>query len=300
VIFTPYFLSYDEEEGALTAVTTDDTLCPAGRVLRETGRKLYPGANLGITQYYIGVYDDHTLLNGFIDPNDGNFAEFNSNKPTYVENNMDDGRSVGSASVEDLGDPVYTSGNITAIAVGSTGELNENYIQLTDISGNNAAYFGFDNDYTPYMGCQTDDGTNQPSKAYVWTSPNEATLELLGTGGYVVGTASYGGLYVGGTSNTLNLQHTCGIVTLTNGTASLTVPDLPNPVVFLTRVTSLPTTGNAPGANTNGILTWNVTSGSLTITSVDFNGNTVNDNGSVSWIFMTNNMPPFPPFTPAP
>ena len=44
--------------------------CPAGRILRETGRKLYPGsANPGVTTLLVAVYDNISLLTGSIDPN---------------------------------------------------------------------------------------------------------------------------------------------------------------------------------------------------------------------------------------
>jgi hypothetical protein len=83
--------------------------CPAGRILRENGKKLFPDSNPGVTQYYVGVYDATTFFNGFIDPNDVHFAIFNSDKPVYVPNNMDFGNST-----PDLGPSVYTQGNIIA------------------------------------------------------------------------------------------------------------------------------------------------------------------------------------------
>jgi hypothetical protein len=84
-------------------------LCPAGRILRENGRKLYPGANPGVTQLLVGVYDDHTFTSGFIDPNSDIFAVFSGDKPYFVGNSSD--------PVSDLsqnGAPVYTNGLVYA------------------------------------------------------------------------------------------------------------------------------------------------------------------------------------------
>ena len=41
--------------------------CPAGRILRETGNKIYPDANPGITTTMVAVYDEVTFFTGFID-----------------------------------------------------------------------------------------------------------------------------------------------------------------------------------------------------------------------------------------
>jgi hypothetical protein len=79
-------------QGTLTAVTGGTAAnCPKGRVLRENGRKLYPSANPGITTYLVGVFDDKTFLNGFIDPNSPVFVPFNTDKPVYLDNGVNGG-----------------------------------------------------------------------------------------------------------------------------------------------------------------------------------------------------------------
>ena len=83
--------------------------CPAGRILRENGKKLFPDTNPGVTQYYVGVYDAVSFFNGYIDPNDSHFAVYNTDKPVYVPNNYDFGNSM-----PDLGPSVYTQGNVIA------------------------------------------------------------------------------------------------------------------------------------------------------------------------------------------
>lgn len=87
--------------------------CLKGRVLRETGRKLFPGANLGITQYLVGVYDSVSLLNGFIDPNDCVFAVFNTDKPNYLPDNGDKGPSVYTCGKIEAEGDMAVGGNLT-------------------------------------------------------------------------------------------------------------------------------------------------------------------------------------------
>ena len=147
--FDTYFFSYStsinlslETIGTLSAVTDNPAYCPAGRVLRENGRKLYPGANPGITTYMIGVYDAQTLLSGFIDPNAQVFQIYNTEKPTYLADGVD---PTGGQS--DRGPSVYTRGNIQA-----GGNL--------DISGSSRIYGSerIDNGLTVYEGSQINGG----------------------------------------------------------------------------------------------------------------------------------------------
>lgn len=93
--------------GTLTAVTADTSKTPQGRTLRETGKKLYPNAHPGITTYMVGVYDDQTGLNGYINPNSPVFTVLNSDKPTYLP----DGRDPGSYGGVNQGQGIYTRGN---------------------------------------------------------------------------------------------------------------------------------------------------------------------------------------------
>lgn len=93
--FFTYTTSMDANyvtQGTLTAVSGATAAnCPKGRVLRENGRKLYPSANPGITTYLVGVFDDKTFLNGFIDPNSPLFVPFNTDKPVYLDNGVNGG-----------------------------------------------------------------------------------------------------------------------------------------------------------------------------------------------------------------
>jgi hypothetical protein len=116
--YFPFFFSYStvltaslETVGTLTPVAGGNfTTCPGGRVLRENGRKLYPGANPGITTYMVGVYDSITLLSGFIDPNSRYFQIYNTDKPNFLPN----GVAPPNDNTVDLGPPVLTRGNVSA------------------------------------------------------------------------------------------------------------------------------------------------------------------------------------------
>ena len=179
--FTPWFFTYRTEVqdldivGVWDTVTDNDDLCPKGRILRENGRKLYPGANPNVNAYFVGVYDSVTFLSGFINPNESVFTVFNSDKPVYLadnkypfDGNSDDGAE-SAADEYELGAPVYTKGNIETVdgdiianAAGFPYDSEyyyNNYITLQDISGGAAAYFGFDGANCPYVQVETDDNT---------------------------------------------------------------------------------------------------------------------------------------------
>ena len=83
--------------------------CPARRVLRENGKKLYPSAHPGVTTYMVGVYDANSGLTGFIDPNDSTYQVYNNDKPNYIA----DGTNPVSGAL-DAGAPVVTTGSVTA------------------------------------------------------------------------------------------------------------------------------------------------------------------------------------------
>ena len=121
--------------GTLTSLSTAGTgtaaNCPANRVLRENGKKLFPpglvvsnnttyaAPNPGVTTYMVGVYDPITFLSGFIDPNSKLFAIYNTDKPDYVPRGINPN---GNTEVDE-GAPVYTLGSVkagTTITAGTT------------------------------------------------------------------------------------------------------------------------------------------------------------------------------------
>ena len=85
------------------------TNCPAGRILRETGKKLYPDANPGVPTLMVGVYDDITLLRGYIDPNAAAFAVYSTDVSNFYPTGVDP-----TTGITDAGPSVYTNGVIMA------------------------------------------------------------------------------------------------------------------------------------------------------------------------------------------
>ena len=106
--------------GAFTQVAgATAATCPAGRVLRDNGKRLYPTANPNVVYGMIGVFDPQTFLSGFINPNSPIFAMFNSDKP-YFTDNLGDGKNSGfdsnlsSTGLLNEGNAVFTNGNVIA------------------------------------------------------------------------------------------------------------------------------------------------------------------------------------------
>lgn len=92
--------------GALIAVKGATSVnCPAGNVLRENGKKLFPDAYPGVSTYMVGVFDILNNLSGFINPNDPVFAPFNGDRPNYLKDSVN-------SQAKNLGAPVLTQGNV--------------------------------------------------------------------------------------------------------------------------------------------------------------------------------------------
>jgi hypothetical protein len=92
--------------GALTAVSSATPVnCPAGHILRENGKKLFPDAYPGVQTYMVGVFDILNNLSGFINPNDPVFATFNGDRPNYLKDSVN-------SHAKNLGAPTLTQGNV--------------------------------------------------------------------------------------------------------------------------------------------------------------------------------------------
>jgi hypothetical protein len=97
--------------GSLNTVSgANGTTCPAGRVLRENGKRLYPGVNPGVSSMLVGVFDDKTFLNGFIDPNAKVFQTQNNDIAPTLPDQVD----TDCVGTRDLGNGVYTRGDLRA------------------------------------------------------------------------------------------------------------------------------------------------------------------------------------------
>ena len=108
--------------------------CLTGDLLRETGKRLYPGANPGVNTLMVSVFNFATGLKGFIDPNSLAFTPQNTDRPYYIDSaGYNPNSSVDSARRNDQGPPVITQGDVIA-----SGDLEVS--GDTDISGSTTIY----------------------------------------------------------------------------------------------------------------------------------------------------------------
>ncbi len=80
--------------------------CSKGRVLVETGERLFPGQP-GISTFMVKVTDLNSKLSGYIDPNCQAFAQYNDNRPVETIDGYDT-----SGNVTHRGAGIFTLGNI--------------------------------------------------------------------------------------------------------------------------------------------------------------------------------------------
>jgi hypothetical protein len=139
-----------QQEGRLSAVILNGAAltaaqCPAGRVLRENGRKLYPGVNPGLAvgdtyqgavvgttttnHFFVGVFDAVTGAKGFINPNISTFVVYNSDKPLEI---VDQDETNGTGVNEDLvsSGQIRSSSITTSTATGGTLTINPSLGQV--------------------------------------------------------------------------------------------------------------------------------------------------------------------------
>ena len=105
--------------GSLTTPATgvNSSNTPAGDYLYQNGKKLYPGANPGVSSFLVGVYSPVSGVNGYIDPNGSIFSPLQSGKPyqTQVLNTGGDYvYNTNNSGSEDSGVPVRTNGSVNA------------------------------------------------------------------------------------------------------------------------------------------------------------------------------------------
>ena len=191
--FSDNFYSY--KNGRWGANPGTPETCPIGRILRENGRKLYPAAYPNVDQFYVGVYDPVSFLNGFIDPNSAIFAPFNQDKPTYVGDSRDRVFDPFYPNRADLGPPVFTNGNIVAVGtydISNNGTTLVNYVGIrADASGNNTGLAQPDSNFSGAYFSYVPYGPFYPAFPYVGIElniPDGPKLETyMGTDAYNVG-----------------------------------------------------------------------------------------------------------------
>jgi hypothetical protein len=118
-----------KKTGALTSVSGATSLnCPAGRILRENGKKLFPDAYPGVQTYMVGVFDILNNLSGFINPNDPVFAPFNGDRPNYLKDSVN-------SQAKNLGAPVLTQGAVMCSGeIVSSGQVRSQEFTLLEIT----------------------------------------------------------------------------------------------------------------------------------------------------------------------
>jgi hypothetical protein len=202
--------------GTLTSVTSDTTSTVVGTILRENGKKLYPGADIGISTYMVGVYDVRRGLNGYIDPNSYAFTIANTDKPydTYetIPGTLGINPNSGAVYPNDRGEPVYTNGNVICGGfVSSVGSVvtNGNVINLGFISSVGSIYTNnnvINSGFISSVGNITTNGNtivngNVSVKGYVSTAHlylNSDVPALPAVGSATVGVANMtGGIVIG-------------------------------------------------------------------------------------------------------
>jgi hypothetical protein len=101
--------------GTLSTIGVPATSTLRGSILSETGKKLYPGANDGVSTLMVSVYDQTSKVTGYINPNSPSFAIFTTDKPPYMGQGVDP--IVGGLS--NLGNSIYTHGSVIADGFGT-------------------------------------------------------------------------------------------------------------------------------------------------------------------------------------
>lgn len=115
--------------------------CPAGRILHETGKKLFPGANNGVTDYMVSVYDPISMLTGFINPNQPFFSIMNTDRANFL---LDGPNGTGSGlSASARANALYTRGDVLA---GGRLDISGNAIIYGTLDLTGDAVFGGDLD----------------------------------------------------------------------------------------------------------------------------------------------------------
>jgi hypothetical protein len=112
LVFNPVTFS---NVGTLSTLGVPATSTLRGSILSETGKKLYPSANAGVSTLMVSVFDHTSLLTGFINPNSPSFAIFNTDKPPYMGQGVDPGTNLST----NLGNSIYTHGSVVADGYGT-------------------------------------------------------------------------------------------------------------------------------------------------------------------------------------
>jgi hypothetical protein len=140
--FNDAFYSYHETLGIQPVLGANAPQCPAGRILKENGKKLYPGINPGVKTVLTGVIDSVTPLSGFIDSNSAVFTIYSIKTGASQPVGLDfTPRGLPlETGVPHKGQSVYTLGDVVAggqfypispVALGNTPVINADFSTST-------------------------------------------------------------------------------------------------------------------------------------------------------------------------
>ena len=174
--------------GALGAVTSATNVnCPAGRILKENGRRLYSNADPGISTFMVGVIDSVTGYSGLIDPNASLFQRYTNERAADLADGLD--YSVGSGS-NHRGGSTYTWGNVVAGK-----QIYSNTTTVIPSTGTNTVDFNVGQVYTlSPTGAVTINATVPPSGSIVYIVVTSLAAQTItfGTGFKKSGTLAAG------------------------------------------------------------------------------------------------------------
>ena len=202
--------------------------CPAGRILRENGKKLFPDANPGVTTYMVGVYDATTFLNGYINPNSPVFQPMNTDKPTYLDDGVDTGSYSGKSNI---GPGVYTAGDV--VVTGPNG-----IIGLGDcLFGNTGAYGEIYQVDNSYVGIEAGDCSGNTyaglySDGTVFAASNITSGGVVAGGLVQVGLSGTGGATLASTATEADLYLDPRLANIWKVTTSATCPHLSTVYIY--------------------------------------------------------------------
>ena len=280
-VFSDYFFSYTNTGSTsipnwqLVQLTYDTSKCPAGRVLRENGRKLYPGPNANVTKYYVGVFDSKTFLNGFIDPNAKVFTDYNNDKPIYVDDACSDDGSDDCTVLGDFGEPVYTNGIIATFS-GQGPDFSSSAFAFMDTNGDSDALLVVAGD------------SNVAAEIFTnWDGNAQLEIAQLGEGyegfvGHYATNADISGAYGSGDMYYTGLLHpmnSAGQVTLSAGSQTVS-----NNIFYLNNAGLLVFLTRAAAGGSIGDLTYTIDYGAGTMT---INSSSGSDTSTVNWFVVS-------------
>ena len=153
-IVTPgQLLPFNTNAGSPTGAALGGADCPAKRILRETGKKLFPGVHSGVRTPMVSVYDNIRMWHGYIDPSSPFFAVFSTNMPNFFTNPVD----AATGSPADAGVPVITNGLVNASLSVTAGT---SVSAGTTVTANTFVYAGTGIGYETGSGGEENQGTD--------------------------------------------------------------------------------------------------------------------------------------------